>query len=111
VAAACHVLEPAGGECDDQLLVAVVGFVTLRRTTTILALLKAVECQDGLGSRSDRRRAVVLWVSLTVLTAVWVITLLAVAGLAWEVATCWFLTATSICTNMPLVSSSKLIRY
>jgi hypothetical protein len=29
---------------------------------------------------------VVLWVSLTVLTAVWVITLLAVAGLAWEIA-------------------------
>jgi hypothetical protein len=27
MAAACHVLEPAGGECDDQLLVAVVGVV------------------------------------------------------------------------------------
>jgi len=88
VPATGHVLEPAGGERDYHLLVAMVGVVTLRRTAAVLALLKAVERQDGLGGRGDRRRAVVLRVPLAILATVRVVALLTVARLSWKVATC-----------------------
>ena len=88
VPATGHVLEPAGGERNDHLLIAVVGIVTLGRTAAVLALLKAVERQDGLGGRGDRRRAVVLRVPLAILATVRVVALLTVARLSWKVATC-----------------------
>jgi hypothetical protein len=77
-----HVLESAGGESNDHLLIVVESVVTFRGTTTVLALLKVVECQDGFGARCHRRRATVLWVSLTILATVWVVTSLAVARLS-----------------------------
>lgn len=81
-----HVLEPTGGERHDHLLVAVVGIVTLGWTATVLALLEAVERQDGLGGRGNRRRAVVLRVSLAILATVGVIALLTVARFSWKIA-------------------------